>query len=233
LKRTKITAPVDCVIVTDDCEEGSYVQAGKVVAVVNDLHRAEVSCQLELDDLFWLWKIRSPQELAATGSQPGIVYDIPAVPVVVEFLFHDRLCRWSGVISRLGGTGIDLTTRTIPCRILVDNPLRSVVLNSAGETVNDILPPPLTTGMFVNVKIAVEPKEDLLSVPPTAARSGGVVWIMREGKLKIQPIKVARRLKDQVLINVTAGGVQADDRVVVSPLAVAMDGMLIEEKRRE
>ncbi|MFO0260016.1 MAG: hypothetical protein ACK53V_00190, partial [Planctomycetota bacterium] len=119
LARTKILAPVDCVVVTDDCEEGGYVQSGKVVAIINDVDMAEVGCQLELSDLFWLWKARSAEEVVGRSMQPGQVYDVPPIPVTVEFPFHDRLCRWKGTVSRFGGTGIDLSTRTIPCRVLV------------------------------------------------------------------------------------------------------------------
>ncbi len=233
LERTKIFAPVDCVVVTDDCEEGSYVQAGKVVAILNDLGKAEVGCQLQLDDLFWLWKVRSPQELIDSSSQRGKVYDIPPVPVVVEFPFHDRLCRWTGVISRLGGTGIDLSTRTIPCVVLVENPMQSTVTQLDGSPVADFLPPPLATGMFVSVRIAVKPTDDLLVVPSTSVRSGGVMWLVRDGKLVVQAVKIARRMQDQVLILGSPNGLQANDRVIVSPLAVAEDGMLLEEQKTE
>lgn len=227
LARTKIVAPVDCVIVTDDCEEGGYVQSGKVVAIINDVNLAEVGCQLELSDLFWLWKARSPEEVVGRSLQPGQVYDVPPIPAIVEFPFHDRLCRWQGTVSRFGGTGIDLSTRTIPCRVLVANPFKSEVFTLDGQPASDFVPPPLATGMFVTVRIAVDPQEPLVSVPSTAVRSGGVCWLMRDGKLKIQPVKIARRTKELVLIHAETDGIQAGDRVITSPLAVAEDGMAL------
>lgn len=230
LDRTKILAPVDCVIVTDDCEEGGYVQAGKVVAIINDVSKGEVGCQLELDDLFWLWKARSAYETTDSDLKPGQIYDIPPIPVWVEFPFHDRLCRWSGTVSRFGGTGIDLSTRTIPCRVIVDDPTHSDVLTLDGQPADDIVPPPLATGMFVSVRIPIQPRTELVVVPANAVRSGGVVWLIREGQLQIQPIKIARRTQDRVLIHVEAEGVQAGDRVIVSPLAVAEQGMAVREE---
>ena len=230
LARTKILAPVDCIVVTDDCEEGGYVQSGKVVAIINDVDMAEVGCQLELSDLFWLWKARSAEEVVGRTMQPGQVYDVPPIPVIVEFPFHDRLCRWQGTVSRFGGTGIDLSTRTIPCRVLVSDPLKSEVFTLDGQPASDMVPPPLATGMFVTVRIAVDPQEPLVSVPSTAVRSGGVCWLMRDGKLKIQPIKIARRTKELVLIHSDEGGIQAGDRVITSPLAVAEDGMDLQEQ---
>lgn len=230
LARTKIIAPVDCVVVTDDCEEGSYVQSGKVVAVINDVNTAEVGCQLELSDLFWLWKARSTEELVGSSLQPGKVYDVPPIPVEVEFPFHDRLCRWQGTVSRFGGTGIDLSTRTIPCRVTVANPLKSEVFTMDGQPASDMVPPPLATGMFVTVRISVDPQEALVTVPANAVRSGGVCWLMRDGKLKIQPVKIARRMKDQVLLHVEAEGIQPEDRVITSPLAVAENGMVLQEQ---
>lgn len=230
LARTKIVAPVDCVVVTDDCEEGGYVQSGKVVAIINDVNTAEVGCQLELSDLFWLWKARAPEELVGGSLQPGKVYDVPPIPVIVEFPFHDRLCRWQGTVSRFGGTGMDLSTRTIPCRVTVANPLKSEVFSMDGKPVSDIVPPPLATGMFVSVRISVDPKEALVTVPTNAVRSGGSCWLMRDGKLKIQPVKIARRMKDRVLLHVEDQGIQPGDKVVTSPLAVAEDGMALQEQ---
>lgn len=230
LARTKIIAPVDCVVVTDDCEEGGYVQSGKVVAIINDVNTAEVGCQLELSDLFWLWKARAPEEIVGGSLQPGKVYDVPPIPVIVEFPFHDRLCRWQGTVSRFGGTGMDLSTRTIPCRVTVSNPLKSEVFTMDGKPISDIVPPPLATGMFVSVRISVDPKEALVTVPANAVRSGGACWLMRDGKLKIQPVKVARRMKDRVLLHVEAEGIQPGDKVVTSPLAVAEDGMALQEQ---
>jgi hypothetical protein len=56
---------------------------------------------------------------------------------------------------------------------------------------------------------------------------------MRDGKLKIQPIKIARRTKELVLIHSDEGGIQAGDRVITSPLAVAEDGMDLQEQGRK
>jgi hypothetical protein len=162
--------------------------------------------------------------------QPGKVYDVPPIPVVVEFPFHDRLCRWQGTVSRFGGTGMDLSTRTIPCRVTVTSPLKSEVFTMDGKPVSDIVPPPLATGMFVSVRISVDPKEALVTVPANAVRSGGTCWLMRDGKLKIQPVKIARRMKDRVLLHVEAEGIQPGDKVVTSPLAVAEDGMALQEQ---
>jgi hypothetical protein len=53
---------------------------------------------------------------------------------------------------------------------------------------------------------------------------------MRDGKLKIQPVKIARRMKDRVLLHVEPEGIQPGDKVVTSPLAVAEDGMALQEQ---
>jgi multidrug efflux pump subunit AcrA (membrane-fusion protein) len=158
------------------------------------------------------------------------VYDIPPIPAIIEFPFHDRICRWNGTVSRFGGTGIDLSTRTIPCRVLVDDPIHSMVFTLDGQPAADIVPPPLATGMFVSVRIPVTPKTRMVSVPSNAVRSGGVVWLKRDDKLKIQPVKIARRLKERVLLHVEQDGVQAEDRVITSPLAVAENGMAVREQ---
>jgi multidrug efflux pump subunit AcrA (membrane-fusion protein) len=228
LERTKILSPVDAVVVSDDSEEGSYVQAGKVVAILNDINRAEVGCQLELDDLYWIWKSGQPTSGSSLfNDSPGQIFDIQPIPATVEFKFADRVCSWAGMLTRFGGTGIDLTTRTIPCKVVVDKPLAGEVRMADGEPSSDITPPPLSTGMFVRVGIKVQPNADLISLPTNSVRSGEVVWIVRNGKLKIQPVKIARRMPDQVLVYASPGEIQEGDRVIVSPLAVAQDGMSV------
>lgn len=230
LTRTKVLAPVDCVVVTDDVEAGDYVSPGTVLAVINDVQKAEVGCQLELDDLYWLWEARSPEAMGDRKYQPEAIYDFPAVPVQIEFPFHDRLCRWEGTISRLGGTGIDLSTRTIPCRVIVDEPFKAKLLDPQGTQVDDLVPPPLAAGMFVAVKIPIRPRIELLQIPANGVRSGGVVWLVRDGKLAIVPVKVARRMADSVLVHVEPNGVAVGEHVIISPLAVANEGMPLLER---
>jgi multidrug efflux pump subunit AcrA (membrane-fusion protein) len=256
LTRTKITAPMDALVVTDEVEQDDYVQPGTPVAILNDVSVAEVACQLELDDLFWLWESRTPpgtesasvanpapdatsastesatSPQSATSAEPPTdsAYEFPPIPAVVEFELHNWLCRWDGKLVRFGGTGIDLSSRTIPCRVVVDRPNESQITRRDGQPVEGRVPPPLTTGMFVSVRMEVKPHLPLVKIPATAARSGGVAWVVRDdGSLAIVPLKIARTMTDEVLIYRDAGSVQPGDRVVVSPLAVAREGMLLKE----
>jgi hypothetical protein len=172
----------------------------------------------------------SPQSATSAEPPTDSAYEFPPIPAVVEFELHNWLCRWDGKLVRFGGTGIDLSSRTIPCRVVVDRPNESQITRRDGQPVEGRVPPPLTTGMFVSVRMEVKPHLPLVKIPATAARSGGVAWVVRDdGSLAIVPLKIARTMTDEVLIYRDAGSVQPGDRVVVSPLAVAREGMLLKE----
>ncbi|MBX3436481.1 MAG: biotin/lipoyl-binding protein [Planctomycetaceae bacterium] len=55
LARTRVAAPLSGTLVSVDVEEGDYVQAGDPLFTINDTDTMEVSCQLRVDELYWVW----------------------------------------------------------------------------------------------------------------------------------------------------------------------------------
>lgn len=227
LEKTKIVAPCNATIVSEDVEQDGYVQPGATVVVLNDVERAEVQCNLELDDMYWIWGAGKKESL---GSAPiDAAYQFPQTPVTVEFQLPDnQYCQWEGKLVRFSGSGLDLTTRTIPCQVSVEQP-RSGKLIASGSAISLLQPPPLTVGMFVSVVAKVAPATPLLEIPNEALRPGDAVWVMQNGKLHIQAVRVARRNRDTLLVHAESGALAAGDRVIVSPLALAQEGLLVKE----
>jgi hypothetical protein len=91
--------------------------------------------------------------------------------------------------------------------------------------------PVLLRGMYVSVAINIQPKQPLLRVPERAIRPGNVLWRVVDGKLLITPVKIAQLVRDVALIEPSTTGLQAGQQVIVSPLAVAVDGMAVEESK--
>ena len=51
LKRTKVTAPIDGMVVVESVEENAYVQKGTPLVTIEDTSAVEVRCHLRMDEL--------------------------------------------------------------------------------------------------------------------------------------------------------------------------------------
>lgn len=232
LARTKIVAPCDGTVITENVEQDGYVQAGATIAVFNDVSAAEIACNLQLDDLFWIWGTRDGDAiLERAKNDPSAYYEFPATKVSVEFPFQGLVAVWEGTLTRFAGTGVDPRTRTIPCRVHVENPSKGELRSAAGVAPHGLVAPPLTTGMFVTIRAFTKPHAPLLDLPADAVRSGDVAWVMRDGRLHITKLQVARRTRDhRVLVYAAPDGLQVEDRIVISPMAMVREGMLLTER---
>ncbi|EDL56829.1 hypothetical protein PM8797T_01559 [Gimesia maris DSM 8797] len=56
-----------------------------------------------------------------------------------------------------------------------------------------------------------------------------MVWVVRDGKLHSETVRVVDMSGDQLLVEQGASGLKPGDRVVVSPLSTADEGMLVSE----
>ena len=221
LERTTIAAPISGMIIADLCEEDGYVAKGTVVAKIEDVSKVEVRCNLEMDEMYWVW--RQPAET----RDPSDYYRIPQTPVRVIYRLEGKELVWKGVLARYDGIGVDETTRTVPCRVVIDNP-RSEISGVKESRPTWSGPPALVRGMYVTVEIETKPEDALLQIPELALKPNGTVWIVRDGTLHIQSVNVVEIQEGKVVL--TRDGderavLQPGDRVVVSPLPGAYDGM--------
>jgi RND family efflux transporter MFP subunit len=226
LARTKIVAPIDGVVVEDLVEKDSYVQAGTELVRIEDTSKAEVRCSLMMEDLFWIWQ-QSPEGAVATGVENmRSDYRLPPTPVTVTYRVGGQSFTWDGVLDRYDGIGLDERTRTVPCRVVVENP--RVVRSAGSETTTG--PPALVRGMYVTLEVHVRPDLPLLGIPAQAVRPGNVVWTVQEGMLRVNQVDVAKRSGETVLVRADQSSLSAGDRAVVSPLASAHDDMPVREQ---
>ncbi|MEZ6050983.1 MAG: HlyD family efflux transporter periplasmic adaptor subunit [Planctomycetaceae bacterium] len=231
LDRTKVTAPIAGTLITVSVEEGDYVKAGDPLFRTNDSSTMEVSCQLRVEELYWVWlqagnmKLtdNTPSDLDLFGSQ----LELPNVPVEVAFDFRGVEYLWDGVLSRYDGTGLDPATRTVPCRVRVDEPTKVRV--GGNGVAGRVAPPTLFSGMYVKVRIPVASPVPMLKVPLPAIRPNDEVWVVQDGTLHVMTVDVARFEGNSVLLIAKPAGLQAGDRVITSPLAAVEEGMSVED----
>jgi multidrug efflux pump subunit AcrA (membrane-fusion protein) len=231
LARTKVAAPISGVIIKEMVEDDSYVQKGTSLAKIEDTSAVEVKCNLRMDDLYWLWAQESARPV--DSANPTRDYQIPRAPVTISYELAGRRYSWDGVLSRFDGIGVDERTRTVPCRVLVPDPRKVRVGGDGGAADHVVGPPALVRGMYVTVSVHAQPKMTLLEIPQQAIQPGNKVLQVIDGRLSIIPVRVADARDDVVLVYADSSNLQPGTRLVVSPLAVAVEGMAVQERARE
>jgi hypothetical protein len=242
-----------------EVEQNSYVQKGTLLAVVGDTSKVEVRCNLKMDELMWLW--RQPNENTAPATYPdakgatvdgaggpssseagavGLQYELPKVPVTVAFRLYGGTTKylWRGTLTRFEGTGLDEKTRTVPCRVTVDNPRDVEVVGPAESAA----PRALVRGMFVSLTIHAQPPGNFVRIPEAAVQPGKMVLRVRSRKLEIVgPLDLIDLFEERTSDGSTQKywiahprdtDLAANDSVVVSPLPTAHAGMEVREQSR-
>ncbi len=221
LDRTQITAPFDGIITSAAVEQGNFVQSGDVLLKIEETASVEVDCSLRTDDLYWLWNSSaSPPAAENNEDADRVFFEVPAADATVTYDVAGREFAWQGRLSRYEGGGIDRKTRTVTCRVVVVKPKRG----DAGDG-----PPALMRGMYVTVSLGVTPRIRLWKIPNRAVRPNGQIWTVEDGQIRIHEVQAARVLPDAVLVRVESTDLKAGDRMVVSQLATAFDGMQVRE----
>ncbi len=172
LERTEIKAPIDGVIVNEDAELNSFVARGSTLVTMEDTSKVEVATSLRMDQLYW---ILDQQRRKVDHWSRG--YDLPETKALIEYELSGRddvVYRWQGRLLSYDGIGLDPDTRTVPVRVLVDNPREFV--NELGEVQSTASPTALVRGMFVRVKLLIHPQTPLVVIPPEALKPGNRIW---------------------------------------------------------
>ena len=226
LRRTKIVAPVDGIIVAENVQQDAFVRQGDQVLRFENTEVAEVRCNLTTTDLDWIRSNSKDKE--AVNS----IYQLPKTDVSI-YDSQEPEVLWDGVLERFSGIGRDPVTKTIPCRIIVPQP---IVQAEAG-------PRALVRGMYVKCRIEVQTSaadmsSDLIIFNERALQPNGDVWFVRDKKLQLSTVDVVDRSEwlnpetgaseFSIVARVTSGDLKSGDTVVISPLSQPSDGRAVE-----
>lgn len=236
LKRTDIKSPLDGVIVTDNTELDNFVKRGDPLLKISDSRRLEIMTSLTVDELYWVW-MNSGLLSESSKKTDKERMELPRTDVEAVFDLHGTKYKWQGQLSRYEGSGLDARTRTVPCRVLVENPTQVQVISNAGvrtqvsqstSAKTDSLPA-MYVGMYLTIRIPVHSPIPLMEIPTESLRPGNEIWLVREGKLRIVKSDVMRREHRKIYVRLTAEGIQPGDHVITSPLSYVADGLSIRE----
>lgn len=183
LDRCEIRSPANGVIVREDAELNSFLTRGAPIITLEDISKAEVAVNLRMDQLYWV--LDQGSERLSPGQNDSEVfeairrvgYSLPPTPAVVEYQITGlagRTFRWAGTLVRYDGIGMDTRSRTVPVKVVVDSP--DQVIAEVGQSPLAASPSALVRGMFVRVRLQIQPQTPLVVIPAVAMRPGNRVW---------------------------------------------------------
>jgi len=261
LARTKITVPVhEGVIVRDSVEQDDFVNVGTPMVTIEDTSAVEVKCNLQMDELYWIWDQAGGPTADISQAGTGGDYHIRRTPAKIRYRLQEQDYLWKGELWRIDGIGLDERTRTVPCRVIVEEPgLVYTKLEDGEELEASGGPPALVRGMYVDVEIEIRPKTELFRVPETAVKPGQkheTIWVARlkvgnqeeagGGEktaewheleaIDVDIVDIVVRADDvlgemrMAIVHAAGDGLLEGDQVLVTPLGKLHNGMRVTPK---
>lgn len=205
IENTVIRAPYDVRITEKMVDIADYVNKGEVIFRADGIDAVEVSAQ------FPLGKMRPLRRGSNLSPFDSKLHDSLEAMVVLKA--GEKKIVWDAKVNRSGGK-IDAQTQSQSIVVRIEDPYKKA---EPGKK------PPLIRDTFVKVKLKapVLKKKILL---PVASIHNNKVYIIKDGKLEIRPVKVDFV---QGQIAVIRNGVEKDDLVVLSKLSPAVEGMTL------
>lgn len=215
LERTEIRAPIEGVIVSEEADLNTFVSRGSGLMTIEDTSKVEVATSLRMDQLYWILNQRG-EELDETSRS----YNLPETEAIIEYEVTGRagaVYRWQGRLLSYDGIGLDPATRTVPVRVVVDDPTQFV--NEQGNPQKTRGSTPLVRGMFVRVKLLIKPQTPLVVIPSTALQPGNRIFqfIPDESVLDIVVVETTDPLDTSMVSDEAASGATAEADVVEVP----------------
>lgn len=224
LERTVIRLPFAARIAQVDVEATQFVRSGDQLVVADSIDAAEVAVQIPLERMRTL----VPPDLDVSGLSAGQLGELARN---VGFKAEVRLPQegftlpWKARFDRMSDT-VDPKTRSLGVIVVVDEPYRSVVPSRR---------PPLTKNMFVQVELSGRPLRDRIVIPRIALQDGSgddprVYLAGPDDRLVLRRVKPGPEQGDVVVIE---AGLAPGERIVVTDLVPAIEGMLLEPRLDE
>ncbi len=206
LQRTELKAPFNGRIRQEQVDFGQYLRAGASIGSFAGTDQAEIYIPLSVKELAWL---DIPSRTQKQGSS------------AIIHLPNDSSSSWHGKLIRSLGE-IDPNSRMATVVVMVDDPYQQKIsLNQ----------PTLLNGLFVDVELYGEKIANIVSIPRKALHSDNLVLIAdSDDRLDLRPVEILRREKQQILIR---GGVQAGERLILTALSGATEGVLLRPVMQE
>ena len=200
LARTQIRAPFAGLVRSENVDIGQFVSRGSPIATIYAGNQAEV--RLPVAD----------RQLAFLNIPVSIRGEIPQEfqpEVTLTAQYAGQTLEWKGNIVR-SEAEIDISSRMVQLVARVES-------NSN--------PVPLSIGLFVSAEIQGLAAKNVVVLPREALRNDNQVLVVDdENRLRFRKIETLRLYQDDLLVQ---AGLEAGERVCISPLQTAIEGMVV------
>ena len=200
LSRTQIKAPFAGLVRAENVDIGQFVSRGNPIATIYAGNQAEV--RLPIAD----------RQLAFLNIPVSIRGEIPKEfqpEVTLTAQYAGQTLAWKGTIVR-SEAEIDVSSRMVQLVARVESSSNPV---------------PLSIGLFVSAEIEGLAANNIVVLPREALRNDKQVLIVdKENRLRFRKIDTLRLYQDDLLIK---AGLEAGERVCVSPIQTVIEGMKV------
>ena len=215
LALTEIRTPYDCRIEAKNVIEGEVVAPGTVLIVADSIDRAEIEARFSIDQLAPLLP-EGVEPLHEFGIESGEVFASLGLQAKVRLNTSHLTPKWEARVSRASAS-LDPKTRTNGVIVTVDEPYRKAVTG---------VRPPLIKGMFCEVELSGEKRQRML-IPRNALHGNQVYTRDAENRLRFTEVTIGGQQGNIAWIT---AGLSEGDRLVVTDLVPAIEGMLLEPR---
>ena len=200
LARTQIRAPFAGLVRSENVDIGQFVSRGSPIATIYAGNQAEV--RLPIAD----------RQLAFLNIPVSIRGEIPQEfqpEVTLTAQYAGQILEWKGNIVR-SEAEIDVSSRMVQLVARVESSSNPV---------------PLSIGLFVSAEIEGLAADNIVVLPREALRNNNQVLVVdKENRLRFRKIDTLRLYQDDLLIK---SGLEAGERVCVSPIQTVIEGMKV------
>lgn len=214
LARTVVTNPFNSRIASVGVELTQFVSKGQVMASADSIAVAEVTAQVAIDKMVHLIAGRDLSTVNINTVTENLREVLGLTPIV-RLRTGDFATEWEGEVVRVSDS-IDPQTRTVGVIVAVKNPYRLASGTSR---------PPLSKNMYVEVELRGRARPEEVIIPRAALRDDKVFVVGSDNRLERRVITPLFR---QGRLMIVKSGLKAGERIVVSDLIPAIDGMLLD-----
>lgn len=205
LARTRFLAPFEGRVRSERVDIGQFINRGSTIATLYATDYAEIRLPINDDELAILDLPLSP----AAQGEPAF----PDTRVTITARFAGAEHQWPATIVRTEGE-LDPQTRMINLVARVEAPYAP----GSGRA-------PLAVGLFVDAEIHGRVAQGIAVLPRSAVRQDDKVLVVgSDNRLYFRPVTIMRTVGELAYIS---GGLAEGDRVCISPLENAMEGMTV------
>ncbi len=211
LQHTVITAPFDLRVAGTPAETGQVVQVGETLMEGDSIAATEVEAEVPIEQFRTLIDPNLDLDLGSVG-RVGEAIEALNLRAQVRLRGAGATATWPARVDRMS-EAIDPRTRTVGVVVVVADPYGRARPPEK---------PPLVKGMYVEVRFCGPERGPALVVPRSALHEGRVYVVDDDDRLEVREVAIATGQDGAAVL---ADGVEAGERLVLTDLVPAIEGM--------